>query len=316
MDTVELQRGFENLLMAIDSQPQRVTEVELLPEGEQGASGSQVRYYTVTSEDASGNIAKQVMVTKAATLLERRIMHHLTAQQCAVPPVYIPDVSSEGQLPIYMPFLDECPSLADNHPDRPLTRSAADGLAGIHARNRKNPPPWLPHASDDFLRRLWLYAWREEWEKNLKDAEFAAEFGRCTEPLNSAMEQFMHTLEALTAEGDTLTLLNVDLTPAHPRLWRGEIRFIDWQQSAYGTLYLDLPNHFTVETALTYRDALARHGYEIPVLDFMERYREVGRYMGLRYLGFSLWQWGQGGEERQRGRWFLYYTLTLALRGR
>jgi hypothetical protein len=255
-------------------------------------------------------------VTKAATLLERRIVHHLAAQKCAVPPVYIPDVTHEDRALIYMPFLEERSSLSHNQPDHPVTRSAAAGLAGIHARNRKNPPPWLPHASEDFLRRLWLYAWREQWDENMADPEFAAEFGSYAQPLNSAMEQFMRTLEALTAEGDTLTLLNVDLIPDHIRLWRGEVRFIDWEQSSYGTLYLDLPNHFTVEMALTYRDALAQHGYEIPVMEFMESYRSTGRYMGLRYLGFSLWQWAQGGEERQRGRWFLYYTLTLALRGR
>jgi hypothetical protein len=81
-------------------------------------------------------------------------------------------------------------------------------------------------------------------------------------------------------------------------------------------LYLDLPNPFTVETALIYRDALADHGYEIPAVEFLERYHEIGRYMGLRYLGYALWQWAQGEEQRRQGRWFLYYTFALALHGR
>jgi hypothetical protein len=130
------------------------------------------------------------------------------------------------------------------------------------------------------------------------------------------MERFMRTLELLTTEGDSLTLLSVDLIPDHIRLWRGSACFIDWEQSAYGSLYLDLPNPFNVETALVYRDALARHGYSIPELEFQERFHEIGRYMGLRYLGYALWQWAQGGAERRRGRWFLYYTFGLALHGR
>jgi hypothetical protein len=38
--------------------------------------------------------------------------------------------------------------------------------------------------------------------------------------------------------------------------------------------------------------------------------------MGLRYLGAALEQWHLGGAARDRGRWFLYYTLGLALGGR
>lgn len=67
---------------------------------------------------------------------------------------------------------------------------------------------------------------------------------------------------------------------------------------------------------LGYRDALARQGHDIPAVEFHERFHAVSPYMGLRYLGFSLWQWAQGGAERERGRWFLYYTLHLALHGR
>jgi hypothetical protein len=130
------------------------------------------------------------------------------------------------------------------------------------------------------------------------------------------MERFRETLKALTAERASLTLVNVDLIPDHIRLWHGTASFIDWEQACYGSFYLDLPNPFNVETALVYRDALARHGYPIPVLEFQERFHEIGRYMGLRYLGYALWQWAQGEEERHRGRWFLYYTLGLAIHGR
>ena len=214
------------------------------------------------------------------------------------------------------PYLDAQPPLDLGHPESPLTHSVADGLAGIHAANLGRRPEWLPRTAENYLDRLWLRAWRERWMTNLADAEFRAEFDAYTARLDAAMMRFMDVLATLDAEGDTLTLLNVDLIPDHVRFWRGRAYFIDWEQSSYGTLYLDLPNHFTIETVLTYRDALARHGCEIPVTEFMERYHEVGRYMGLRYLGFALDEWAAGGERRASTRWFLYYTLHLALHGR
>jgi aminoglycoside phosphotransferase (APT) family kinase protein len=270
----------------------------------------------VANTDPRGMLHQDPLVTKSASLLERRVLSLLSGQGCAVPPVIVPNVTEDERMPVYMPFLEPRPPLDLGHPDSRLTYSIADGLAGIHAANRKQPPAWIPRTSDDFLGRLWLHAWREQWEANLNQPEFAAEFGKYTPRLEAAMDRFIQTLKDLTAEGETLTVLNVDLIPDHIRLWRGAARFIDWEQSSYGSLYLDLPNHFTVETALVYRDALARHGYSIPELEFQERYHEIGRYMGLRYLGYSLWRWAQGGAERRQGRWFLYYTFGLALHGR
>lgn len=315
-DSDETRAAFEQLLFQIHAEPRTILEISEQPGGLQGASGSQVRYFDVTSADPQGAVHQEALVTKSASLLERRVLQLLSSQGCAVPPVVIQDGSRDERAPIYMPFLEARPALDLGHPSSPLTYSIADGLAGIHAANMGRPPAWMRHTADDYLGRLWLHAWREQWEANLLQAEFAAEFGGYTARLEDTMQRFMGTLQALTAEGSTLTLLNVDLIPDHIRLWRGAARFIDWEQSSYGSLYLDLPNHFLVETALVYRDALARHGLSIPEPEFLERYHEVGRYMGLRYLGFSLWQWAQGGEERRKGRWFLYYTFSLALHGR
>jgi hypothetical protein len=308
--------AFAHLLATITGEPREIMTVTEQPPGPQGASGSRIRYFEVISVDPRGGRCTDLLVTKDASLLERRILALLSAQGCAVPPVYLPDVTTEGRMPVYMPYLAERPPLDLGHPASPLTATIADGLAGIHAANRQQPPSWLPHASEDYRGSLWLHAWREQWEHNLGDPIFAAEFGAYTARLEDAMARFLQTLNALTAEGTSLTLLNVDLIPDHIRLWRDRACFIDWQQSSYGSLYLDLPNHFTVETALVYRDALAAHGYEIPVPEFLERYHEVGRYMGLRYLGYSLWVWAQGGAQRQAGRWFLYYTFKLAIHGR
>lgn len=308
--------AFACLLQRIHGESRRVLHADEQPAGAQGASGAQVRYFTVTSCSVDGATYQETLVTKAAMQVERRIVQLLDGQGCAVPPTYIPDGESEGRALIYMPYLESRPPLDLGHPESPLNRSVADGLAGIHAANRLRPPAWLPPAHADYRGRLWLHAWRRQWEENLAQPEFAEEFGAYTTRLDAAMDRLLAALAALEAEGTSQTLLNVDLHPDHIRLWRGNACFIDWEQAAYGPLYLDLPNYFLVETALAYRDALAHHGHSIPVVEFLERYHEVSRYMGLRYLGYSLWRWAQGGAEREAGRWFLYYTFSLALHGR
>lgn len=312
----EDRQAFEQLLHQIYGERRVLVDIQEQPDGPQGFSGSQICYFTLTSEDPQGAIHNDSVVTKSASLLERRVLHQLSSQGCAVPPVVILEITSDESRRIYMPFLEVRPPFDLGHPLSPLTHSMADGLAGIHAANRGRPPYWLPLVSDDFLGRLWLHGWRGQWDANLLFPEFAAEFGAYTDRLDAAMDQLLKTLQILTEEGDSLTLLNGDLIPDHIRLWRGSACFIDWQQAAYGSFYLDLPNPFNVETALLYRDALARQGISIPVLEFQERFHEIGRYMGLRYLEYALWQWAQGGKERIRGRWFLYYTLALAVHGR
>lgn len=309
------QRTIEALLARVHGEPRTVLAVREQPGGPQGYSGSLLRYLEVASCDPQGTTALERVVVKQASLQERRIVALLDRQGCAVPPVVIPDVEADGRAPIYMPYLDERPPGSDGY-GGPITSSMAQGLAGIHAANRQRPPPWLPHTAEDYLGRLWLRAWRVQWEANLAQPEFAAEFSAFTTRLERAHEQLLRQLEALTAEATSLTLLNVDLIPDHIRLWRGRVCLIDWEQASYGSFYLDLPNAFSVETALAYRDALAGYGHPVPEIEFLERFHAVSPYMGLRYLGFSLWQWAQGGAERERGRWFLYYTLHLALHGR
>lgn len=308
-------RAFEQLLHRIHGEPHAVVAVSERRGGAQGYSGSQVSYFDVTSTSPNGAAHHTPMVVKNASLLERRIVHRLGQQDCAVPPAIIPDLDGPDRAPLYMPYLEPRPTLYEGYAGA-ITTSMAEGLAGIHAANLGQQPPWLPRTGDDLPGRLWLKAWHEQWEANLAEPDFAAEFGAYTTRLVEADDQLLRHLKALVQEGTTLTLLNVDLIPDHIRLWQGRACFIDWEQSSYGPLYLDLPNAFTIETALAYRDALARLSHAIGEVEFLERFHAVSPYMGLRYLGFALWQWAQGGAERQRGRWFLYYTLHLALYGR
>jgi hypothetical protein len=67
--------------------------------------------------------------------------------------------------------------------------------------------------------------------------KFAAEYSCYTNCLDDSLSRLLTFLHQLTIDG-------------HPI-------FIDWDQAAFGSFYLDLPNYFSVEAALCYRDALA-----------------------------------------------------------
>jgi aminoglycoside phosphotransferase (APT) family kinase protein len=311
-----LKEEIESLLALVHGKPREVERVDEEPAGPQGASGSRIGYYRVASRDSGGGRHEERVVTKEAPQLERRILRLLAEQGCAVPPMVVGDFEAEGRATVFMPYLEERPAGGGGGFRGPWARSVAEGLAGIHAANRGRRPAWLPPVEEDLEHRLELQHWRGFWEEAARDPEFPAELRGALPKLEAAHERLLATLRHLIAEGGCLTLLNVDLIPDSIRCWRDGAVFLDWEQAGYGPLYLDLPNQIPLESALIYREALARAGYEIPVTVFLERYHEVGRYMGLRYIAVGLWNWLAGGQRRADGLWFLHYTFHLALRGR
>jgi hypothetical protein len=97
---------------------------------------------------------------------------------------------------------------------------------------------------------LYLNETQTQWERCLHDNRFHAEFGQYDARLRSALDQFLALMHDLTAEAETLTLINADLHPGHIRLLKDDRPvFIDWQQACYGSFYLDLVNYFSIETA-------------------------------------------------------------------
>ena len=117
-DAAETHHAFELLLNQIHGVRRSVVRIQERLNRSQGASGSQVRYFDVTSTDPQGGVHQDTLVTKAASLLERRILQLLSDQHCAVPLSYIPDVTSDGRAPVYMPYLDARPPLDLGFPRR------------------------------------------------------------------------------------------------------------------------------------------------------------------------------------------------------
>ncbi len=319
-DRKALQDTCRRLLARIHQLPDlRVASIRVLPSPRQGASGAEVQLLLVRWRSAAGAQGEERLVCKHAGLVERRIMQLLQAQGQAVPPSQSPAHAgdSPGRAPLLMPFARSRPPeriLGD--PYAPLTQEVAQGLARIHAANRQKRPHWLPRASDDYTKRINLIETQMAWQRCMANAHFRRDYGQYDGPLRESRARLLSLLEALEDEGECCTLINTDLHPDHIRLHGTRPVFIDWEQACYGPLYLDLVNYFTLETALLYRDALAAAGHAIDTTVYMQRFREAGRYMGLRYLEVGLLNWLAGGAAWRQGRWFFHYCLSMALGGR
>ncbi|MCE2488811.1 MAG: aminoglycoside phosphotransferase family protein [Anaerolineae bacterium] len=297
----------------------QVESIRELPLPHQGASGAEVRLVRVRWRCDTGAHGEERLAIKQASLKERRILQLLNEQGQAVPPALSPPsaVDSVDRAPLLMPFARSRPMdrvLGD--PNAPMTQQVARGLARLHAANREQCPVWLPRAADGTMTRLYLQATQDEWARCMDDARFRRKYGQYERPLRESLARLLDFLAALDEEGSCCTLLNTDLNPDHIRLYTGRPVFIDWEQACYGPLYLDLVNYFTLETAMLYRDALAGAGYPVATAAFMQRYREAGLFMGLRYLEVGLLNWQAGGEAWLQGRWFFHYCLSMALGGR
>src|SRR5919108_4611628 len=88
--TPESYSAFEQLLDQIYGERRTILDIQEQPGGPQGFSGSQVCYFTVASKDSQGTMHHDSLVSKSASSLERLVLHLLSSQGCAVPPVVIP----------------------------------------------------------------------------------------------------------------------------------------------------------------------------------------------------------------------------------
>ncbi len=324
---------FQNLLGQIYGEPVSIEQIEQEAHGDQGESGCEVCYYNVHFTRGSRGLEIKKMISKEALLPERQALALLCEQNQAVPPTLIPELSLEKSR-FYQQYAD--PQIVGSGPFDPVTKGYARALARIHFMNLGQSRDWLRLATENFEDRLWLRAWRKEWHINLTIPKFALEYGCYTERLDQSLSRLLAFLHERTVEGTSLTLINTDLVPEDIRSIDGCPVYIDWDQAAYGSFYIDLPNYFSIETALCYRDALAELGLDIPPAVFMENFHEVGRYMGLRYLEVGLQAWrrhyNQEMEQNNSGTqqttksiddnewksqyWFFHYCLEMALNGR
>ena len=292
-----------------------ITCVSEKPVNDRGYSGAQMRLFDIDYATRSGRMASVSLMTKKTTLQERRASTLLYEQKHQhVPFCHTLDLVSEGEALLCQQFIQN----EGNASAAPAIREAAKGLALIHHANMGHNElrTWLPPANRAYFESGYvLGSWRDSWAGALTDPEFEREFGKYSENLKAAAGRFLADMESLWNEGASLTLIHADLHADNIVVWNGQPYFVDWGQARYGSFYLDLPNYFPPAASSVYHEVLTRLDYEIPLSEFFERYREAGRYVGFKYMGFWLARWFHKEEIRSKVRYHLTNLIHLARDG-
>lgn len=253
--------------------------------GKQGNSGAQVHYLRV---EVDGKVTR--CVVKSATLLERRLVTLLQAQNQATPRSLC-TTEREGRDWLVMEYADNIPA-PTNESDE-WSAPLGEALAKIHASNRGNRPAWLgPLPPHHPLHVVFADEWAEMYDQLLAENKaFRARYGKYEKGLRDSWVDFQQAISKVLQSPQEQTLIHTDLTPAHWRQIAGKPVLIDWEQAKFGPLYLDLPNLFNEKTVQHYYSALRTFGMEIPKGTFAHNFVSLSRYVGFRYMtvGFSFW---------------------------
>jgi aminoglycoside phosphotransferase (APT) family kinase protein len=263
---------------------------------EPGMSGASVRRYRI-SYRSSGQDAEASLVTKVATRQEWNILRHLNAQQQPnVPFAYALDQGGDDRLLVCMQDVGDTrrPTSLEPISELELEREAA-GLASIHAANFEQAAmlAWLPKVDRDYLEEmLFQRTWRPAWQQALRSRAFVETFRNAIPHVEAAAATIVDDMSSLLQDAQAQTLIHGDINPSNVLVQDGTPYFIDWQAAMWGPWYLDLPHHHcTLAQAELYRRELAAYGYAIPPDLFAARYRVAARYIGLRYMWWTLEYW-------------------------
>jgi aminoglycoside phosphotransferase (APT) family kinase protein len=274
-----------------------------------GMSGSAVSRHTIQYTTALG-MATTSLITKDAERHEWRVLQHLQSQQQPnIPFAHSVDTLHGERLQICLQDVggQTRPTSLDPITETELAREAA-GLAAIHAANFQPQPAldWLPAMDASYIHdMLFVRAWRPTWERAVADPHFATTFREAIPRIEAAAATIVTDMQTLLDESAAQTLIHADLNPSNVLVDQGQPYFIDWQTAMRGPFYIDLPHHHcTLAQAEHYRQALAAHGHTISRQDFAERYRVAARYIGLRYMWWTLDYWR---EDPTQTAWVQHY---------
>jgi hypothetical protein len=288
----DLLLGTLHRFVADDAQIVHITSVPL----HGGMSGSAVSRHTIQYTTAFGTFATS-LITKDADRHEWRVLQHLQSQQQPnVPFAHTIDTVHGERLHICLQDVGDQnrPTSLDPITETELAREAA-GLAAIHTANFQHHSrlDWVPPMSPSYVHdMLFVRTWRPAWEIAVADAHFATTFRDTIPRIEAAAATIVEDMRALLDEPASHTLIHADLNPSNVLVDNGQPYFIDWQTAMRGPFYIDLPHHHcTLIQAEHYRQALAAHGHVIARQDFAERYRVAARYIGLRYMWWTLDYW-------------------------
>jgi fructosamine-3-kinase len=259
-------------------------------------SGASVQRHRVTYTSGEQE-AEASLVTKVVTRREWETLRHLTTQQQPnVPFAYALDEREGDHLLLCMQDVGDItrPTSLEPITDLELEREAA-GLASIHAANFEQAAmlTWLPKVDRVYLEQmLFQRTWRPAWQQALSNPAFVETFRSAVPRVEAAAATIVEDMTSLLEDAQAQTLIHTDINPSNVLVQDGTPYFIDWQAAMWGPLYLDLPHHHcTLAQAELYRRALAAHGYAIPSDAFAAHYWVAARYIGLRYMWWTLQFW-------------------------
>lgn len=265
-----------------------------------GMSGSAVWRHQLQYRSPAGQ-ASTTLITKEADVHEWQVIQHLQRQrQPHIPFAHTLDrpepatCSVDGRLLICLQDVGDQnrPTSLEPISATELAREAT-ALAAIHAANFNSQPAWLPSMNASYIEdMLFVRAWRPAWEAACADPRFASAFRDAIPRVEAAAATIVDDMRLLLDDPSLQTLIHGDLNPSNVLVSDGQPYVIDWQAAVYGPFYIDLPHHHcTLAQAEHYRQAMAAHGYQIDPQEFAERYRIAARYIGLRYMWWTLEYW-------------------------
>lgn len=157
-----------------------------------------------------------------------------------------------------------------------LQKKELNALAFVHSINHGliKDLHWLPLADRNHVTQMINKRWKPSWEAAKENEQFMDEFGVYVPLIEAVSTRIVDELEIVINDENSLTLIHNDLNPGNVLVHNNsDVYFIDWEDSRYGSLFLDVPlrcNNW--EQAERYRDALSSLGVEIPIARFKELY--------------------------------------------
>jgi hypothetical protein len=269
------------------------TKFRVLEPGMSGRSISRVRVRYI---DDRGLAQATSLILKQASQRERRVLDRLQAlPNRHVPFNHARPTEGDDAGLLCMQDLGERIRPSSLDPIDPvLEQREADGLADIHLAHFAAPDlDWLPAADEGY------FAWtierqffRPAWERAKQDPTFVEHFGSVIARVERRADSIVGEMTDLSQESAWRTLVHTDLNPSNVLVWQDHPYVIDWDTAHVGSLFLDLPHHFpTLEQAERYRTALTERGMLIDRATFAGAHTIAARYVGLRYLWWTLAAW-------------------------
>jgi hypothetical protein len=156
-------------------------------ENERSYSGARMERYLVALRTPEGEAETITLITKEASLLERRVLDLLTSQSQCVPFSHTLDLTTDR--PMLVCQQDLGTDFSQWPPSAELDRQAARCLARIHYTNlgRATELAWLPRADRAYFEGYILADYRRQVARAMERPAFMAECGDVARQMEEAV---------------------------------------------------------------------------------------------------------------------------------